>query len=160
MWEKSRCKRLKARSSLNILTLFGQGFFPTLKDRRGGGAKWPITITPVFQVRWSWNQVVISNGSCLPQIRKKSWWRHRYIDSMTSSSLLCIVTPATPNFSNFHRIKLKFGLGIDFSDPDFKFQLKNWIKCQDLTKKGIIHLSLVKYSLNRWSPWQQANVYT
>ena len=27
--------------------LFGQGFFRTLKDR---GAKWPIAITPAFQV--------------------------------------------------------------------------------------------------------------
>ena len=36
---------------LIVLTLTGPGFFPTLKDWGGGGAKWPIAITPVFQVR-------------------------------------------------------------------------------------------------------------
>ena len=68
---------------------------------------------------------------------------------MMSSLFLCIATPKTFNFSNFHQIKLKFGLGVD---SDFKFQLKNWIKCQDLTKKGITPLILVKCSLSRWSP--------
>ena len=32
---------------------------------------------------------------------------------MMSSLILCIATPDTSNFSNFHRIKLKFGLGVD-----------------------------------------------
>ena len=41
------------------------------------------------------------------------------------------------NISNFHLIKLKFDLGVDFT-----IQLKNWIKCQDLTKIGIIPLIL------------------
>ena len=94
-----------------VLTLFGLGFFPTLKD---WGGERPIAITPVFQVRWSWNLVVIPNGSCLPQIHRKSWWHHRYFDSLTSSSFLCISTSKTSNFSSFHQIKLKFGLGVDF----------------------------------------------
>ena len=44
----------------------------------------------------------------------------------------------TSSFSNFHWIKLKFGLGGRFWDPASKCELKNWIKCPDLTKKGII----------------------
>ena len=45
--------------------------------------------------------------------------------------ILCIATPKTSDFFNFHQIKLKFGLGVDF-----KIQFKNSIKCQDLTKKA------------------------
>ena len=48
-----------------------------------------------------------------------------------------------------------------FWGPDFKFQLKKWIKCQVLMRKGILLLTMVKYCSNyRWSPWQQANIYT
>ena len=68
---------------------------------------------PVFQVRWIRNLVVISYGSCLPQVCKNSWWRHRYFVSMMSSSFLCIATHKISNFSNFNRIKLKFGLKVD-----------------------------------------------
>ena len=80
-----------------------------------------ITITPV---RWSWTLVIKSNGSCLPQIHFKSWWCHRYFDSMTSSSFFCVPTPKTPNFSNFHRIKLIFGLGVDFGTLISSFNSK------------------------------------
>ena len=120
--------RVFSMVALSLLVLFGPGFFPTLKDR--AGAKWPTAITPLFQVRWSWNLVTILNGSCLHQYHIKSWWCHRYFNSMTSSSFLCM-TPKTSNFSNFHRIKLKFCLGVDF-----KFRLKNWIKVKIWRKKA------------------------
>ena len=55
-----------------------------------------------------------------------------------------------------YRIKFKFGLGIEFGTLISKI----WIKCQGFDKKGIIPLILVQYSLNRWSPWQQGNLYT
>ena len=35
----------------NILTPFGPRFSQLLKTGGGGEAKWPIAITPVFQVR-------------------------------------------------------------------------------------------------------------
>ena len=49
---------------------------------------------------------------------------HRYFDSMTSSSVLCIATPKTFNFSNFHQVKLKFVLGVDFGTLISNFNSK------------------------------------
>ena len=59
--------------------------------------------------------------------------------------------------SRFHwskpNLALRYVLG------PWRFQLKKWIKRQVLIKKSIIALILVKYCLNRWSSWQQRNIY-
>ena len=45
-------------------------------------------------------------------------------DSVTSFSFLCIATPKTSNFSNFHPIKLEFGLGVDFGTLSSNFNTR------------------------------------
>ena len=52
--------------------------------------------------------------------------------------IVIFTTCATLKFwlLNFHLIKLKFDLEVDFRGPDYKFQLKKWIKGHVLTKKG------------------------
>ena len=81
-----------------------------------------------------------------------------FFDSMTSSSFLCIGTPKTSNLFNFHRIKLKVGLGgggggrVDIKTLISILTQKLDFKCQDLTTKGIIPSIFVTYGFNRWSP--------
>ena len=78
---------------------------------------------------------------------------------MMSSSFLFTVTLKTSNFSNFCWIKLKFGLRADFETLILNFNSKIGL-IVEIGQKGIIPLILVKYSLSRWSPWQQGNVYS
>ena len=77
--------------------------------------------------------MLISYGSCLPQIR------HYHIYHSCQ-----IKIPTSPIFIGSSS-NLIWGR---FWGTDFKFQLKKWIKRQALTKKGIILSTLVKYSLN------------
>ena len=45
-------------------------------------------------------------------------------DSLLSSLFLCIAAPKTSNFFNSHRIKLKFGMRVDFGTPISNFNSK------------------------------------
>ena len=62
--------------------------------------------------------------SCLPQSPKNADHVIAILILLHHLLFLCIKTPKICNFSNFHQIELRFGLGIAVGDPDFKFQLK------------------------------------
>ena len=74
--------------------------------------------------------------------------RHPYFVSMMSTSFLCFVRLRNSNFSNFNRIKLKFGSRVDFGALISNFNSKV-DKTSSFDEKRIIPLSLVKYSLNK-----------
>ena len=73
-------------------------------------------------------------------------WRHHHFYSSKHLK--------TSNFSNFYWIKLKFGLRVNFGTLISNFN------SNENDEKGIILLILIKYILNRWSSWQNGNVYT
>ena len=71
------CGPKPGRTLKNILTLFGPGFFPTPKERGGGGGgkiahRHNSCISSQMKLKLGSNRVVILYGSCLPQNRKKS----------------------------------------------------------------------------------------
>ena len=87
-------KRLRTTQNDMCLSLFGLDFFPTLKDR-GSGKMAHCHNSYISSPLKNWCSVVIL-----------FLWRH---------CRFYVLDTWTSNFSNFHRIKLKFDLNVDFA---------------------------------------------